>query len=202
MLLDSVSSSGRPRAAQESEWIRQIATGDARALAALYDQYAPLLHGLVLGIVKRREEAEDVLQEVFVRVWERSAGFDESKGNVYAWLVTMARNRAIDRIRSKGFRVLEGDTGSEEDSYGGWTAQLQSDDLSPLDQLEMGERADLVRRALHTLPTEQREALHIAYYSGLSQSEISEREGIPLGTVKTRMRQGMIKLERILRGRL
>ena len=177
----------------ESALLQRIAHGDESALVELYGRYARLLFAILLRVVKNRETAEDLLQELFLQIWSNASSFNASKGNAYSWLVTMARNRAIDRTRSKSFRSSRQETGDLD-----LDLMLHESGLTPLDALVAAELADLVRNALTRLTPEQREAIELAYYEGYSQSEIAERLNIPLGTAKTRMRQGMIKLHQII----
>lgn len=178
----------------EIELMRRIKGRDEEALSELYDLYNRLLYGLIISIVKKREEAEDVLQEVFITIWERASTFNEDKGNVYSWIITLTRNKAIDRIRSKGYKTQQKasqDVDAPEFS-------LEGDNFDPLETTIFSDRAELVRKALTEIPDQQSEVLKIAYYSGMTQQEISDKLKIPLGTVKTRMRQGMLKLKDIL----
>lgn len=174
--------------------MQKIKAKDADALKKLYNLYHRLLFGMILSIVKKREEAEDVLQEVFVTIWEKAHTFNEKRGNVYSWLVTVTRNKAIDRIRSKGYKTQKKASVSiDEPDF-----TLEGDKFDPLETTIYSNRAELVKNALDEIPENQREVLKIAYYRGMTQSEISEHLEIPLGTVKTRTRQGMIKLKNIL----
>lgn len=173
----------------DSELLHAVARGDEAALASLYDRYRLILFGLILRILHSRPEAEDVLQDVFIQVWKRAADFDESRGRAFTWLVTLARSRAIDRLRALDSRqrtanesllaVPESISDAAEDAF-------------------KSEQREVVRAALDELPEEQRQALVLAYFEGLTQSEIAARLGAPLGTVKTRMRSGMIKLRELL----
>ncbi len=186
---------GHGNAADEAELINRITQRDEQALGKLYDLYSKLLYGFILSIVKKEVEAEDILQELFVQIWEKAALFKSSRGNVYTWLMTLARNRAIDRIRSKQYRA-QGQVNSEF----GVESIVNPDDPSPLDAVMIRERSEVVHLALATLPVEQREVIQIAYFGGHSQSEIAAQLNVPLGTVKTRMRQGMKKLQIHLMG--
>ena len=164
--------------------------GVEAALAACYDRYRLILFGLILRILNDRAEAEDVLQEVFLQVWRRANDFDESRGRAFTWLVTIARSRALDRLRSHGSRARIATAAAAEagDVIGDATEEtLRS------------EESVVVRRGLIELPEEQRRALLLAYFEGLTQTEIATRLGIPLGTVKTRVRSGMIRLRELLR---
>ena len=169
-----------------------MAGGDEQALSALYDRYRLILFGLILRILHSQQEAEDVLQEVFLQVWRRASDFDEARGRPFTWLVTLARSRAIDRLRSLGSRdrtALEAARNTPESIS------------NAADDAVRSEQGEIVRRALAELPEEQRRTLLLAYFEGLTQSEIAERLNTPLGTVKTRMRSGMIKLRELLSGR-
>jgi RNA polymerase sigma-70 factor (ECF subfamily) len=173
--------------------LRGIAGGDEQALSALYDRYRLILFGLILRILHSRTEAEDVLQEVFLQVWRRAADFDEARGRPFTWLVTLARSRAIDRLRSLSSRER---TAQE-------SARDAPDHVSDAaDDAVKSEQGEIVRRALGELPEEQRQTLLLAYFEGLTQSEIAERTRTPLGTVKTRMRSGMIRLRQLLGERM
>lgn len=180
-----------PRFKNESdvELVRAIAQGDEQALAALYDRHGPTLFGLLLRILNDRLEAEDVLQDVFVQVWQEACRFDESRGRPFTWLVTIARSRAIDRVRARGSR----DRKETEASRANWE---ETYDIA--DDAIRSEESELIHRALAEIPREQREVILLAYFHGLSQSEIASRTGTPLGTIKTRMRAGIKRLKAIL----
>jgi RNA polymerase sigma-70 factor (ECF subfamily) len=178
----------------ELKLLRQIKAKDEEALGELYDLYNRLLFGMILSIVKNREEAEDVLQEVFVKIWDKSYTFNEERGNVYSWIVTLTRNKAIDRIRSKGYKTQQKAT----QDVNAPQFKLEGNTFDPLETTIFSDRAELVRKALTEIPENQSKVLKIAYYRGMTQTEISDHLDIPLGTVKTRMRQGMIKLKNIL----
>jgi RNA polymerase sigma-70 factor, ECF subfamily len=181
----------KPEQAQDSdvELLHAVARGDEGALARLYDQYRVILFGLLLRILGSREEAEDVLQDVFIQVWRRAKDFDHKRGKPFTWLVTLTRSRAIDRLRLLGARNRLAESAAKDQ------VEAVSDALS--DTIESGQR-EIVQRALSQLPAEQKEALVLAYYEGLTQSEIASQLGTPLGTVKTRMRSGMMKLRSLL----
>ena len=172
---------------QESDvpLLHAIARGDETALARLYDQYRVILFGLLVRILNSREEAEDVLQEVFLQVWRSAAAFDETRGKPFTWLVTLTRSRAIDRLRSLGARQRLADA----------AVQNRSEEASDaVKDTFRSEQREVVQRALAELPEEQRHTLQLAYFEGLTQSEIAAKLKAPLGTVKTRMRAALIKL--------
>jgi len=193
-ILAAIGKAAHLGADDEVELMKRIKARDEEALAELYDLYNRLLYGMIISIVKKREEAEDVLQEVFIKIWESASTFDEERGNVYSWLVTLARNKAIDRIRSKDYKTQK----KASQDVDAPEFFLKGDKFDPLETTIFSDRTELVKRALDKIPESQSEVLKIAYYRGLTQREISEQLEIPLGTVKTRMRQGMIKLKDIL----
>lgn len=175
------------------EILRAVAGGDEQALGQLYDRYRLILFGLILRILRSQPEAEDVLQEVFLQVWRRASSFDEARGRPFTWLVTLARSRAIDRLRSLSARERTATEAANE-------ATDQISDAAT--DAVKSEQAEVVRRALSGLPEEQRRTLVLAYFEGLTQTEIAEKLNTPLGTVKTRMRSGMIKLRELLGDRM
>lgn len=175
---------------EEREWLIRIKNGDKDAMRLLYRKYKNLLFGLIVSILNDREEAEDCLQEVFTHLWEKADYFDSEKGRAYTFIVTMARNKAIDRTRSKQFKQAD----IADNTINDFTFIPESDEKNPHEDMEFRERAVIVRSALQKLPEKEREVLVVSYYKGLSQSQIAEKMDIPLGTVKYRMRQGMIKL--------
>ena len=169
--------------------LQAIARGDEASLARLYDQYRVILFGLLVRILNSREEAEDVLQEVFLQVWRRARDYDEQRGKPFTWLVTLTRSRAIDRLR-----VL-----SARQRLATSVAQDQPAEASDaLKETVRSEQKDIVRQALAELPEEQRRTLLLAYFEGLTQTEIAAKLNAPLGTVKTRMRSAMTKLRETL----
>lgn len=181
-----------PQLAQrtDAELIHSIAQGDEAALAALYDQYSAILLGLITRILHDRAEAEDVLQEVFLQVWSHAADFDQERGRALTWLVMRARSRAIDRLRSRDLSDRVANAASRETQHG-------INEASNTEQRHTEQR-EILRQALAELSEKERDTLLLAYFEGLSQSEIASRTGEPLGTVKTRSRQGLMKLRRLL----
>jgi RNA polymerase sigma-70 factor (ECF subfamily) len=178
---------------QDAELLQAIAERDEHALALLYDRYRLILFGLTMRILNSRPEAEDVLQEVLLQVWRRASDFDPLRGKPFTWLVTIARSRAIDRLRQLGARDRLSESAARE-------APDEMSDASA-DALH-SEQRQIVKRALAELPEEQRQVLLLAYYDGLTQAEIATKLATPLGTVKTRMRAGMMKLRGLLKDRM
>lgn len=174
--------------AEDVALMRRIVEADETALGALYDRWVRSLYSLVLHLLKDPDEAEDVVEETFWQAWKKADSYEPSKGAVSTWLLTIGRRKALDRLRSKkrsGTDTVHGDFNF---------ADLPSTAPDPAMEVEGAELREQVRNALAELPDEQREVLELGYFSGLSQSEIAEATGQPLGTVKTRMRLAMQKL--------
>ena len=167
-----------------------VAQGDLAAFEALYDRYSGTLYALLLRILGNPEDAQEVLQESFVKVWTNAAMFDAVRGSEVAWLISIARSKGIDRLRSRRIRSdRENDAGREISIHSSFVEKTTGAENAILSQ----ERT-AVRSALAELPEAQRVALELAYFEGLSQSEIAARLDEPLGTIKTRMQLGMKKL--------
>lgn len=168
--------------------IRRMVDADETALGALYDRWSRSLYSLVLHLLRDPDEAEDVVEETFWQAWKKASAFEPSKGAVSTWLLTIGRRKALDRLRANK-RRREDPVGSQ-----GTFADLPSGEPDPSQDLEGAELRRHVHAALRGLPAEQREVLVLGYFRGLSQSEIADSTGQPLGTVKTRMRLAMQKL--------
>lgn len=166
---------------QSQSLLRRLAAGDTAALGEFYDLYAGLVNGLALRILRDASDAEDVVQEVFVQAWRQASRFDAERGTPEAWLCTMARTRALDRLRRRVSRREN----REEEAPAPTTTPKSAETIA-------------VRKALEGLSEDQRRALELAYYEGLTQTEIAARLGEPLGTVKTRIRTAMIRLREVL----
>jgi len=179
------------KAAEEAAWVRRIGDGDADALALLHSRYSGLLTALANRVLNNIADAEEVLQEAFVQVWNQAARYDTRRSSVSTWLVLITRSRSIDRLRSRkvGERTL--DTVRSQKNASHTSSRGVSDVLS-------GERRARLDEAMRTLPPEQHEVLDMAFYQGLTQREISEATGIPLGTVKTRTLLAMKKMRTAL----
>lgn len=167
-----------------------MTAGDEDALSTLYDRYAGMLLGVLVRILKDRQAAEELLQDIFLQLWRGAARFDAGRGALPAWLMVIARNRAISRLRSHERRL----------------SHEESDDLAMLaapasgnmgDEAWRGLMMEKLRSAMATMPAEQREAVELAYFEGMTQTDIAERTGAPLGTVKTRVRTAMQVLRKL-----
>lgn len=183
----------RRRADVDQEIFRRMVSGDDEAFPTFYRRLAPVLFSVVYEILHDQKEAEDVLQESFVQMWKKSATYDASRSSLFTWAVMISRNRAIDRVRSRErhLRVVEAATLE--------AAASPPEPLPAADSLaERSDERNRLRAALLQLADGQREALHLAFFSGLTQTEISAQLGAPLGTVKARIRRGLIALRDIL----
>lgn len=163
---------------------RRLKRRDPEALADLYDRYGRLVYSLIVRIVRDTGVAEDLVQETFLRVWTRSDGFDDERGALGGWLVAVARNRALDHVRSSGARMAR------------YTLDIQeTENPSAFRELEAGilnaDRVRRVRAAFEKLNPNQRVVIELAYFEGLSQTEMAERLGQPLGTIKTWVRTAL-----------
>jgi RNA polymerase sigma-70 factor (ECF subfamily) len=176
--------------------VRRMADGGQEALAELYDRYAALLLGVARRILGAAGEAEEALQEAFLQAWTQAGRYDPGRSSVSTWLVLLARSRALDRLRARGSRERTAEAAAAEAA----TAAPRPDASSKGEErVVQGERRRRVREALAALPEEQRQVLELAFWEGLSQSEIASRTATPLGTVKTRALLGMRKVRQALR---
>ncbi len=176
---------------------QRIAAGDSEAFAAFYDRYASLFFGLAWRILGDDLECEDVVQEACVSLWERAPQYDASLGRPLSWAVTIVRNRAIDRHRSRKRRAAVFSPADEGGELPEPPAEFRAAPAT-----DLADTATLVRQTLLHLPTPQREALDLAFFGGLTHLEIAERLAVPLGTIKARIRRGLLALRDTLEGRL
>ena len=177
----------------EIELLRRIGQGDRRSFEELYDRFSGVLFSTAYRVLNNREAAEDVLQDVFIQIWEKAPLYDPARGKPMTWAVTLTRNKSIDRLRSTQRRNrLQDDVERESQTF------EQFDDRSSFDAVASGETGALVREAIQKLSKDQREAIELAFFSSLTQTEIAERLNVPLGTVKARVRRGMMKLKDVL----
>ena len=174
--------------------LQRIAARDTGALAELYDRHSRLLFGLILRIVRDRAEAEEILQETFVRVWTRAETYDAQIGGPLPWIVRVARNGAIDRLRARRVRAPVDAIDVAAVEVGVPAAGIQTPEAAVL----IAERRRTLTDALAGLPAEQRQLIEAAFFEGFTHSELAQRFGLPLGTVKTRIRAGMIAMRQRL----
>lgn len=169
--------------------LRRIAARDPRALRELYDRCAPVALAVAHRILRNSPEAEDVLQDAFVDAWRNADRYEARRGTAVAWLLTMVRSRALDRLRARA---------SSDRAHHALQAEEGDPAPLPIESATQRQERDLIQGALAELPAEQRAALQLAYFEGLTQAEIAARTGEPLGTVKTRCRLALEKLARLL----
>jgi RNA polymerase sigma-70 factor (ECF subfamily) len=162
-----------------------IRSADQSAMAALYDRYSSIVYAVALRVLQDTGAAEDVLQEIFMQLWRNPGLFDASRGNMAAWLAVITRHRAIDALRSR----------RPANDIADITVSVETDFAGEADR---SRAMDKVRGVLQTMPLQQRSALEMAYFEGLTHSEIAKKTGEPLGTVKTRIRAGLLSLRKVL----
>ena len=165
--------------------VTAIRSGDQSAMAALYDRYSSIVYAVALRVLQDTGAAEDVLQDIFMQLWRHPGAFDASRGNMAAWLAVIARHRAIDALRRR----------RPENDIADVIVSVEPDFASDADRSRAMEK---VRGALNTMPPPQKSALEMAYFEGLTHSEIAEKTGEPLGTIKTRIRTGLLSLRKVL----
>jgi RNA polymerase sigma-70 factor (ECF subfamily) len=194
----------------DAELMARVGTGDQHAFAAVYDRYAQTLYGAVMRYLRDPAAAEDVLQETFLTMWTRSEAYSPETGSLVSWLLTIARNRAIDRIRAASRRPMvvgispASSDGSENDLEGmlahGQPVGSSATDEEPADFAERRWIRAVVRTAIDGMPEDERRALELAYDDQLTQAEIAARLGWPIGTVKTRTRRALARMREMLEG--
>lgn len=182
----------------DSSMVARMAAGDERALGELYDRHARVAYALAYAVVGERADADEVVVDTFGQAWRTAGQFESGRGSVAAWLATIARTRALDLVRARGRRSRALERAAQL-AAGGVASPVAAGEPADRDA-ERAEARRLVTRALAELPESQRRAIELAYFGGLSQSEIATELGEPLGTVKTRIRDGMTKLRELLRG--
>ena len=176
---------------EDASLVARIAAGDERALGTLYDRWVGMVHTLVHHLLGDADEAEDAVEETFWQAWRQAGRYDAARGSVATWLSTIARSRALDRLRARRRRAEEPLEPVRESAIPGRGPD-------PLSGAEAAERERAVAIALAKLPAEQRDVIELAYFGGLSQSEIAAKTALPLGTVKTRARLALEKLRESL----
>ncbi len=175
-----------PPAIDPGDLLRRTARGDRDAFAALYDAFAPRVLGLAVRVVRDPGHAEEVTQEVFLQIWQRAARYDASLGSATSWIMTLTHSRAVDRVRSAQAAVARDAAAAQ--------ASTQRDTDTVVEAVERSLERRAVRRCLATLTPLQRESVTLAYYSGFTYREVAELLTVPLPTVKTRLRDGLIRL--------
>ena len=172
----------------EAELIARVAAQDREAFSQLYDLYATPIYSVAAKILQNPKEAEDVLQEVCVQIWENANSFNRALGKPFSWVMTLTRNKAIDRFRALQRRYQ-------------WTEKAKEDPLSDFSpqpdartEIFSREKLAFIRSAVESLPLEQRQAIEMAFFGGMTQNEIADALQQPLGTIKARIRRGMLKL--------
>jgi RNA polymerase sigma-70 factor, ECF subfamily len=180
--------SGSEREKYWREYLQEIQKGNAEALGRLYDASAPRLYTLAFRVLGNAADAEEVLLDVFEQVWRTAGSFDSARGGVWRWLALLTRSRALDRLRSMASKRLH--------EYPTFPEQIEISSPEPLPEetIVLSQQQRLIRQALATLPPEQSKVLELAYFSGMTHTEIATVLGIPLGTIKTRIRMAMDKL--------
>ncbi|UEG49120.1 sigma-70 family RNA polymerase sigma factor [Ferruginibacter lapsinanis] len=173
----------------EDELVVLLKGQDRQAFSYLYDNYAAALNGLIFRMVEDKELAEDILQEAFVKIWNNFAQYDSTKGRLFTWMLNLTRNLTIDTLRSKGYKKQR-KISSDENSV----SNIQDTNFGADKFDTMG-----LQKQLANLKPEQRTIIDLAYFKGYTQDEISKNTGIPLGTVKTRMRAAITELRKILK---
>lgn len=163
--------------------VTAIRSGDQGAMAALYDRYSCIVYSVALRVLQDTGGAEDVLQDIFMQLWRNPGSFDSSRGNMAAWLAVIARNRAIDALRRR----------RPQDDIENVIVSVEPDMAS---EAERSRAMEKIRGAMESMPAPQRSALELAYFEGLTHMEIAEKTGEPLGTVKTRIRTGLLTLRK------
>jgi RNA polymerase sigma-70 factor (ECF subfamily) len=182
---------------REIELLQRIGAGDPDSFEDLYDRFSGVLFSAAVQILNDQREAEDVLQDVFVQIWDKAKLYKPSRGKPLTWAMTLTRNKAIDRLRSfqRRFRLQD-------------QVERESKAISPpvsrdsVDEVDALEKSRIIRSAVLKLSNEQRQAIELAFFSGLTQNEIAEELNQPLGTVKARIRRGMLKLKDLIATRL
>jgi RNA polymerase sigma-70 factor (ECF subfamily) len=179
----------------DAQLMERIQNRDTMALSELYDRYSPILFGLAIKILKNQMFAKDVLQDVFIQVWKNAGHYKVKQGKALAWMASICRNRCIDILRLKDTQTQRSAFEPRDLDH---IRSLVSDERdSPLALANDEQLKELVKSALQKIPPEQRKLIEMAYYKGYSQSEIAEKTDTPLGTVKSRIRSGMLQLKEI-----
>ena len=179
--------------AEEFELLRRIAQRERAAFEDLYSRYANILYASALKFVKEDADAQDVVQDVFIQIWDKAKLYDPAKGKPLTWALTLTRNRAIDRIRAIQRRTRLRDE-FEQETFVDESAGVRE----ALSEVDASEKGQILRKAVSQLSPQQKKVIELAYFGGFTQTEIAEKLGEPLGTVKARARRGLLKLKELL----
>jgi len=177
--------------------LRKIAEGDRGSFRELYNRFSGVMMATAYKVLNDQTEAEDVLQDVFIQIWDKASLYDPRRGKPLTWALTLTRNKAIDRLRSAQRRFRLKDEVEQETKVFD-----QQNDADSVDEVYALEKGRLIREAVQTLSSEQRTAIELAFFKGLTQNEIAEQLNEPLGTIKARIRRGMLKLRDLLSDQL
>lgn len=181
-----------------SEALARVAAGDHAAINVLYDRFARPLYSFALKMLSNNtREAEEAVQDVFVSVWKKAGTFESGRAQVFTWLTVMTRNKCLDRLRAKSRRIPTADLLSEEAQE---RDVPEEDKRTAVDDLFDKERTGIIKEAVAKLPDEQKEVIELAFFSGMTHSEIAEHLDISIGTIKSRIRYGIQKLRSLLGG--
>jgi len=174
----------------DSALIERIMAQDENALSAVYDRYSGMVFSVLVRILKDSQAAEEVLQDLFLQLWREAQRFDSSRGSLPAWLMVIARNRAISRLRGRNRRALVETSEELPTGYAPWLDNVEQ-------EAARAEMVGKVKAAMREMPREQRQVVELAYFEGMTQTEIAAHTGTPLGTVKTRMRTAIQSLRQL-----
>lgn len=184
-----------PQQQIDCEMLARVAGGDQHAFGQLYDRLSGPLYSLALRMLGDAAEAQDAMQDVFLQVWRRAPTYDAAQSSVFSWAVRMTRSRVIDRLRARGRRLRVIAASTDDESHDKLPPAFASSAESAADSAERNEEATRVRSSLKELPAEQREAIELAFFNDLTHDEIAAQLGQPLGTIKSRIRRGLLKLK-------
>jgi RNA polymerase sigma-70 factor (ECF subfamily) len=176
----------------DAQLIARVAAGDEQAFGTLYDRFSPGLYSLVLKMMRDEKEAEDALQDGFAHIWRRASTYDPARSSAFTWAVMILRNKAIDRLRVRQRQERTIDKATTEFSH------FPEADEAAAGEAERRDQGALVRSALLQIPAEQKQAVEMAFFSGLTHEQIADKLGAPLGTIKARIRRGLLKLREYL----
>jgi RNA polymerase sigma-70 factor (ECF subfamily) len=178
----------------------RVARGDEAAFGLLYDRFSGPLYGLARRILNDEQEAREALQEGFVYLWEKASGYDPAKSRAFSWAVMIFRNKAIDRLRASRRRVKLTDAATQNALDLGTSPEPVRADKAADMAADMADRAEVVRRALRGLPEDQRRCIEWAFFKGYTHHQLAELLGAPLGTIKTNIRRGLLRLREMVKG--